>query len=99
MQINWEEQLGSETDHCNPGFQGQENKVSEPLAVEIVGVAVMGETSSLTEESIGEAQGSLERIQAHPQGNLYQKAAICLWEVREVTESRARAKQVALFPL
>ena len=67
MQINWEEQLGSETDHCNPGFQGQENKVSEPLAVEIVGVPEeeqQQEIENLFEQIMKENFPSLENLKS-----------------------------------
>ena len=68
-----------------------------------VGVPVVGETNSLTGESVGGVHGILECIQAHAPGNQCQgstsKGAIHLWVAGEVTESWARAKQVALFPL
>ena len=64
-----------------------------------MGVAVAAETPILTEESIGGAHGFLEHTQAHPPRNQHQKSANCLWVAEEVTESRVRAEQMALFPL
>ena len=62
-------------------------------------VVVVGETPSLTGEFIGETNRVLECTQTHPPGNQHQKGPIGLWVAEEVTESRQRAKQVALFPL
>ena len=76
-----------------------ENKASKPLAVKSVGVKVAGKTPSLTEEFVGETHRVLECIQPHPPGNQHQKGPICLWAVREVTESQPRAEKAALFPL
>ena len=69
------------------------------MALKTCGVAVAGETASLTGDTIGGAHGVLEHTQTHPPGNQHQKGTICLWVVREVTESRARANQVAWFLL
>ena len=66
-----------------------------PLGVE----AAVGETPRLTGEVIGETKRVLERTQAHPPENQHQKGPICLWVAGELTESRAGAEQVALFPL
>ena len=64
---------------------------------------LLGKTASLTGESVGGAHRILELTQAHLPGNQHQgstsKDSIFLWEVGEVTESRVRDKQVALFPL
>ena len=67
MQINQEEQLGSKTD-CQPRVLLQGNKASKPLTEKPVGVEVVGETSSLTGEFVGETHRGLEREQAHPLG-------------------------------
>ena len=58
-----------------------------------MGIAVVGETPSLTGEFSGETHGVLDHTQAHPPGNPQQKGPIYLWEVGEVTESQARAEQ------
>ena len=58
-----------------------------------------GETTSLTGEFIGETHRFLECTQTHPPGNQHQKGPICLWVAEEVTESRWRAEQGALFLL
>ena len=58
-----------------------------------------GETPSLTGEFTGETHGVLECTQTHPPQNQHQEGPICLQAVGEVTESRARAEQTALFPL
>ena len=63
------------------------------------GEAAAGETPSLTGEFVGETQQVLECTQTHPPGNWHQKGPICLWIMGEVTESRVRAKQEALFPI
>ena len=60
---------------------------------------MVGETAGLTRESVGEVHKILECTQAHPPRNKHQKGTVCLWIVEEVTESGARANQVALFPL
>ena len=62
-------------------------------------VEAVGETPSLTGEFTGETHRVLEHTQNHPPGNQLQKGPICLWVVEEVTESRPRAEQVALFLL
>ena len=64
-----------------------------------VGVAVAGETPSLTGECIGETHRVLECTQTHPPKNQRKKGPICLYVAGEVTESQRRATQVALFPL
>ena len=58
-----------------------------------MGVVVVGETPSLTGESVGEAHGVLERTQTHPPANWDLKGTTCLWEVREVMGDGARAEQ------
>ena len=47
MQINWEEQLGSETDCVTQGSSMGEKKVSKPLAVKICGGCGSGRNSHL----------------------------------------------------
>ena len=68
-----------------------------------MGVAAVGETPSLAGQSIGGAHRVLERTQAQPPRTQLQgstsKGIIHLRVVGEVTESGARAEQVALFPL
>ena len=64
-----------------------------------VGVAVVGETPSLTGESVGETHRVLEHTQTHPPGNQHEKNPIFLWVAGEVTENGQRGEQVALFPL
>ena len=98
MQINWEEQLGSETDPP-PRVPAQGNKASEPLTGNTCGGSVAGEIPSLAGESVGRTHRILERIQAHPPRNQHQKGPTCLWEAEEVTESWQRAEQTALFCL
>ena len=62
-----------------------------------------GEAASLSGGSLGEAQRVLEHTQAHPPKNQHQgstwNGVIHLRVAEEVTESRVRAEQVALFPL
>ena len=62
-------------------------------------VKAVGETPSLTGEFIGETHRVLECTQTHPPGNQHQKGPTCLSVVEEVTESRLRVEQAALFPL
>ena len=62
-----------------------------------MGVVATGETPSLTGESIREAHRVLEHTQVHLPRNHTEKGTIHLWEVREVTESWARAKNAALI--
>ena len=64
-----------------------------------MGVVEVGETPSLTGEFVGQTHRVLECTQIHPPKNEHQKDPICLWAAGEVTESRQRAKQVALLPL
>ena len=64
-----------------------------------MGVEATGETPSLTGEFTGEAHRVLECTQTNPPRNQQQKGPICLWVVKEVTESWQRAEQVVLFPL
>ena len=64
-----------------------------------MGVEVaVGETPSLTGEFIGETYRDLEHTKTHPPSNQHQKGPMCLWVAGEVTESRLRAEQAALFP-
>ena len=83
----------------NPGFQCREIKPQNLWLKTSVGVAVVGETPSLTGEFIGEIHKVLEHTQNHPPRNQHQKGPICLWVVVEVTESQWRTEQVVLFPL
>ena len=77
MQINQEEQQGSETDHAIPGFKLGGNKASKPLIENPLGVEVaVGETPSLTGEFTGETHRVLERTQTHLLGNQHQKGPI-----------------------
>ena len=64
-----------------------------------MGIVAVGETPSLTREFTGETHGVLECTQTHPPRNQHQNSPICLWVAGELTESRQRAKQAALFPL
>ena len=65
-----------------------------------MGVDVIGETSSLTGEFLGDTHRILEHTQDHPPGNQHQKGTIPLWEAGKVTVSRTRADdQAALFSL
>ena len=64
-----------------------------------MGVPVVGEIPSLTGEFVGETHRVLEHTQNQPPGNQHQKGLPCLWIVGEVTDSRLRAEQAALFPL
>ena len=83
----------------NPGFQRREIKPQNLWLKKHGGVAVVGETPSLTGEFVRETHRVLECTQNHSAGNLHQKDPICLWVVEKVTESWPRAEQVALFPL
>ena len=56
------------------------------------------ETLSLKGEFVGETHRVLECTQNHPPRNQHKKGMICFWGAEEVTESRQRAEQVALFP-
>ena len=58
----------------------------------------MGETPSLTGESVGGTYRVLECTQTHTPRNQHQKGPICLWVAGEVTESGVRAQQATLFP-
>ena len=64
-----------------------------------MGIAVGGETPSLTREFVGETHRVLEHTQTHQPRNQHQKGPINLWVVGKVTESEVRAKQAELFPL
>ena len=75
----------------------QETKASKPLAEKYVGIAVPGETASLTGEFVGETNQVLECTQTYPPGNQHQKGPIYLWVVGEVTEILRRAEQMELF--
>ena len=99
MQINQEEQLGSEKD-CTTQIPVWGNETSKRLTENTLGVeAAAGETHSLTGEVVGETHRVLECTQAHPPRNQHQKGPICLWVSGEVTESQPRAKEAALFPV
>ena len=63
------------------------------------GVAVVGETPSLTGEFVAETQKVLNIHKTHPPRNQHQKGPICLWVADKMTESGQRAEQVSLFPL
>ena len=67
MQINQEEQPGSETSH-NPAFKHREIKPQNLSLKTPVGVAAAGETPSLTEELVGKTHRVLECTQTHPPG-------------------------------
>ena len=78
MQINQEEQLGSETPH-NPRAPVQGNKASNLWLKTTMGVeAAVGKTPSLTGEFIGETHRGLERAQAHPLRKQHQKGQILI---------------------
>ena len=64
-----------------------------------MGVVAAAENPSLTGEFVGETHRVLECTQTHLSRNQHQKGPICLWVGREVTESRPRAQQVALFSI
>ena len=91
VQINQEEQSGSETDCATPGLQLRENPLGVEMAAE--------ETPRPTGEVVGETHRGLESTQAHPHGNQHQKGPLSLWVEGEVTESWQRMEQVTLFPL
>ena len=97
--INREEQLGSETDCATQGSRAGKRKPHNLWLQKPVGVAAAGETASLTGESVGEARRVLECTQAHLPRSQHQKDLIYSWVVEEVTESRTRIEQVALFSL
>ena len=97
--VLWEKQLESETDHATQGSSARKIKPQNLWMEKPVGVAVVGETPSLTGEFVGETHEVLECTQTHPPRNKHQKGPICLWVAGEVTESQLRAEQVALFPL
>ena len=92
MQINWEEQLGSETVRktqvCSTG-----NKASHLWLKKPVWSAAARGTPSLTGEFFGETHRVLECTQNHPPRNQHQKGPLCLWIAEEVTESQQRAEQ------
>ena len=73
-----EEQLGSET-NCATQGSSTGNTASTPLAVKTCGMVVVGETPTLTGESLGESHVlgtspiSLQHAQAHPPGNQHLK--------------------------
>ena len=93
------EQLGSETDHETQGSSWGKESLKNSGCKNLWGVAVVGETPSLSAEFIGENHRVLEHTQTYPQGNQQQKGPICLWVAREVTESWPRAEQASLFPI
>ena len=64
-----------------------------------MGVEAVGETPSLTGESVGETHRVLEYTQTHLPRNQHQKGPLCLWVLGEVAEGWQRVEQVALFPL
>ena len=99
VQINWEEQLGSETDCATQGSSPGKLNSQKLWLKTPVGVEAAGETPSLTGEFVGETHRVLECTQTHPPGNQHQKGPLCLWVAGEGTESEQRAEQVALFPL
>ena len=99
MRISWEEQLGSETDHVTQGSSTRKLKPQNLWWEKPVGVAAVGEATSLTGEFIGKTHGVLEHTQTHTSRNQQRKGPICLWVVGEVIESGLRTKQVVLFPL
>ena len=82
--INWEEQLGSETESATQG-SSMRKKGTKPLNVKPVEVVAAGDTPSLTREFVGDTHRVLEHTQNHPLGNQHQKGPICLWVVEEVT--------------
>ena len=66
MWINWEEQLGSETNHTTQGYSAGEIKPQNLWLITPVGVEVAGETPSLRREFVGETHRALECTQTHP---------------------------------
>ena len=100
MGINWEEQLGNETDHATQGSSvGKDSLKTSGCKNLAVGVVVVGETTCHTGEFFAETHRVLECTQTHPLRNQHQKGPICLWVMGEVTENWPRAEQTALFPL
>ena len=63
---------GEQDRPCNPGIQ-HKTKASKHLVVKTCEVVAVGETPSLTRESVGEAHGILECTQAHPPRNQHLK--------------------------
>ena len=99
MQINWEEQLGSEAHlTAQDSSVGKESLKTSGCENQWGGVLV-GETPRLTGEFTGETYVVLEHTETHPPGYQHHKGPICFWVAREVTESWPRAEQRALFPL
>ena len=64
---------GEQDKSCNPGFQHRGKKASKQLAIKPVGVAAVGETSNLTEESFGSTHRVLKHTQTCPLGNQHLK--------------------------
>ena len=73
MQINWEEQLGSETDHTTQDSSVGKIKPQNLWLSKPVGVEAARETLSLTGEFVGDTHRVLECTQVHPPGNQHQK--------------------------
>ena len=75
MQINQEEQLGSET--AQPRVPARGNKVSKRLTENTLTVeAAVGENTASQEEFVGETHRVLEHTQTHPSGNQHQKVPV-----------------------
>ena len=87
VQINQEEQLGSEIDYATQGSCVGKESLKTSSCKKPMGVAVAGETPSLTGEFVGQTHRVPEHIQTHLPGNKHQKGPICLCMVAEVTES------------
>ena len=83
----------------SPGLQCGKIKTQILWLKKSVGVLAVGETPSFTGEFTGETHRVLECTQATSLGNKHQEGPVCSWVLKEVTESRPRAKQAALFPL
>ena len=96
MQINWEEQVGSETDPTTQGSSAGEKSLKISDWKHLWGLRQQQEKLPASQEFVGETHRVLEHTQTHPHGNQYQKGPIWLWVAGEVTENWQRADQVEL---
>ena len=79
MHINWEEQLGRDTD-CGTQGSSLEKWTHKPLTKNTCGGwGGSRRNSQLHKEFAAETHRVLKSTQTHPPGNQHQKGPICLW--------------------
>ena len=87
VQVNQEEQLGSETDHTTQDSSTGKESLKISARKNLLGCQWQEKLPG-SQEFTGKTCRVLEHTPTHPPGNQHQNGPICLWVAAEVTESR-----------